>query len=51
MCRRRGTPTAWVVIAIGALVLLGLLMPRWLWQLTCGCTFLIGGVLLLGRRC
>ena len=54
MCRKRGNLTAWAVIVLGAVILLGLLLPRWLWLLLCGCAFLTGGVLLLtngsGRR-
>lgn len=48
-CRKKSPIAAWVAIIVGALVLLALLLPRWLWWLLSGAALIVGGILLLKK--
>ena len=50
MCRKNGSFIPWLAIIVGALVLLGLVLPRWLWVLLCGLSLVCGGICLLLKR-
>ncbi len=50
MCRRNRCPLAWAAVIVGALILLGLLLPGWLWRLVCGLSLTAGGLWLLRCR-
>lgn len=51
MRRNRGGACtgAWVAIAIGIIILLGLVLPPAFWWLLCASAFVCGGILLLRR--
>lgn len=51
MYRRRGNLAAWLAVVAGALILLGLVLPRWLWWLICGLLLLGGGACILVKKC
>ena len=50
MCRKNGNLVAWLAVVAGALILLGLILPRWLWWLLCGLLLLCGGICVLRKR-
>ena len=50
MCRRNGSGIAWAAVIVGGLILLGLLLPPWLWKLVCGLALAGGGFFLLRCR-
>jgi len=50
MRRKRGGFVAWAAVIVGSVILLGLLLPRWLWWLVCGLALTAGGILLLKCR-
>ena len=50
MCRKRkGGLIPWLAVIAGALILMVLIFPRWLWWLLGGAALLTGGILLLRR--
>ena len=48
-CKKKGGFAAWLAIAVGAFILLILVLPTWFWWLLCGCSLLAGGFLLLRK--
>lgn len=51
MCRRNNNNLIpWLAVIVGSIILLGLLLPRWLWWLLCGLALVTGGLLLLRKK-
>lgn len=48
-CKRKGNWIAWAAVGLGALILLILVLPTWVWWLLCGVLLLLGGLHLLRR--
>lgn len=51
LCRRNNNHfIPWLAVIVGSIILLGLLLPRWLWWLLCGLALVAGGLLLLRKK-
>ena len=48
-CRGGGSWLAWAAVAVGAFILLVLVLPVWVWWLAAGLALLGGGLALLRR--